>query len=58
MKRYLKLIIFVLDADSSIVLPEISGDFESKLHLADMNSLRVAFSLRYMYTLVFKKHFS
>ena len=48
---------FVMDADSSIVPPEISAYFEPDLHLLDLNVLSVAVSLGYMYTFVYKEHF-
>ena len=48
---------FVMDADSSIVPPEISTFFEPDLHLLDLNVLSAAVSLGYMYSFVYKKHF-
>ena len=48
---------FVMDADSSIVPPEISTCFEPDLHLLDLNVLSVAVSLGYMYSFVYREHF-
>lgn len=48
---------FVMDADSSIVPPEFSNDFDPVLHMRDLNLLSLSISLGYMYTFVFKKHF-
>jgi hypothetical protein len=48
---------FVMDADSSIVPPEISTYFDPDLHLLDLNVLSVAVSLGYMYSFVFKEQF-
>ena len=48
---------FVMDADSSIVPPEISSYFEPNLHLLDLNVLSVAVSLGYMYSFVYREHF-
>ena len=48
---------FVMDADSSIVPPEISTWFEPNLHLLDLNVLSVAVSFGYMYTFVYREHF-
>jgi len=48
---------FVMDADSSIVPPEFSNDFDPLLHMRDLNLLNVSISLGYMYTFVYKKDF-
>jgi len=48
---------FVMDADSSIVPPEFSNDFDPLLHMRDLNILSVSISLGYMYTFVYKSHF-
>lgn len=48
---------FVMDADSSIVPPEISSSYEPNLHLLDLNVLSLAVSLGYMYSFVYKEHF-
>ena len=48
---------FVMDADSSIVPPEVASSFDANLHLCDLNVLSAAVSFGYMYTFVYKKHF-
>jgi hypothetical protein len=48
---------FVMDADSSIVPPEISTYFEPNIHLLDLNVLSVALSFGYMYSFVYREHF-
>ena len=49
--------IFIMDADSSIVPPEVKSDFNPDLYLIDLNALNVAVSVGYMYSFIFKEHF-
>lgn len=49
--------IFIMDADSSIVPPEVASSFDPRLHLRDLNVLSGAISIGYMYTFVYKEHF-
>ncbi len=49
--------IFIMNADSSIVPPEVASSFHPNLHLRDLNVLSAAVNFGYMYTFVYKKHF-
>jgi len=49
--------IFIMDADSSIVPPELSNYFEPQLHMDDLNLLSFALNIGYMYSFVYKEHF-
>ena len=49
--------IFIMNADSSIVPPEVAPFFHPDLHLRDLNVLSAAVNFGYMYTFVYKKHF-
>jgi hypothetical protein len=49
--------IFTMDADSSVVPPEIQDNFSPALYLQDLSILRVGIGFGYMYTFVLKKHF-
>ena len=48
---------FIMDADSSIVPPEVKSDFDPDLHLIDLNIITAAVSAGYMYSFIFKTHF-
>ncbi len=48
---------YTLDADSTIIPPEIHGDFDEKLHLTDLSSTSLSISFGYMYTFVWRKYF-
>jgi hypothetical protein len=48
---------FVMDADSSIVPPEVASSFHPDLYLRDLNILSAAVSFGYMYTFVYREHF-
>jgi hypothetical protein len=48
---------FEMDADSSIISPEVSGYFDSQLWMSDLSVLSAAISFGYMYTFVYKKHY-
>jgi hypothetical protein len=48
---------FIMNADSSIVPPEVVSSFDANLHLCDLNVLSAAVSFGYMYTFVYKEHF-
>ncbi len=49
--------LYVMDADSSVIPPEIAGDFSPPLHLQDLNMGSLGLNFGYMYTFVVKKHF-
>ena len=48
---------FVMDADSSIIPPEVSGDFNSGLHMRNLNIMSLGISVGYMYSFVYKDHY-
>lgn len=48
---------FVMDADSSIVPPEVSESFHPDLHMRDLNLLSISASFGYMYTYIYKKNY-
>lgn len=48
---------FVMDADSSIVPPEVSEYFNPDLHMRDLNLLNIGVSFGYMYTFIYKKNY-
>lgn len=48
---------FQMDADSSIVPPEVSGYFDPQLQMEDLSIISAAISLGYMYTFIYKKHY-
>jgi hypothetical protein len=49
--------IYIMDADSSIVPPEVKSDFDPNLYLIDINIINAAVSVGYMYSYIFKNHF-
>ncbi len=48
---------FIMDADSSVVPPEVMDQFDKKLYLRDFNVLSLGLNLGYMYSLVYREHF-
>ena len=49
--------IYVMDADSSVVPPEIAGYFDPLTHIVDMNILSLTLNVGYMYSFVYKERF-
>ena len=47
----------IMDADSSVIPPELSNDFNDELHLKDLNSINLTANIGYMYSFVYKEHF-
>jgi len=50
------LVLFTMNADSSIVPTAMKPYFDEKLHLVDMGLISFAVNFGYMYTFVWKKH--
>jgi hypothetical protein len=49
--------IFIMDADSSIVPPEVKSDFNPEMYLVDVNIMNAAISVGYMYSFIYKDFF-
>ncbi len=47
--------LYIMDADSSVIPPELSDDFTEALHLQDLNVASVGLNIGYMYSFVWKK---